>query len=130
MKKVIKVCIAAIGLIAILFLIINNCIPRTDVFLGEYAVMENDSKLQMDVGVAGSMGYVGRHSTKKVGNELYVTFYSSLMGSNTIAGGNLITVDLFPECDAIYFNRNNDGEKFQRILEKNSETGVWERVTQ
>lgn len=126
MKKRILISLIVIITIVIIGFVLVNFIKRTDVFLGEYTVTNDGTQISMDVGVASSMGYLGRYSTKQVENRLYVTFYSALRGHNTFAGGNLITIDLPQGCDEIYFNRS--GGEYELMIQKNNETGEWERV--
>ena len=126
MKRKVTISLTAITVLVVIYLVISSFIQRTDVFLGEYTVADDGTQIDMEVGVAGSMGYIGRYSIKQDRNCLYLTLYSANRGRNTPFGGNMITINLLPECDTIYFNRS--GGKFQIILQKNSETNEWERV--
>ncbi len=126
MKRKVTISLTVITALVVIYLVISSFIQRTDVFLGEYTVADNGTQIDMEVGVASSMGYIGRYSIKQDRNCLYLTFYSANRGRNTPSGGNMITINLLPECDAIYFNRS--GGKFQMMLQKNRETNEWERV--
>ena len=126
MKRKITISLTVITALVVIYFVISSFIQRTDVFLGEYTVSDDGTQIDMEVGVASSMGYIGRYSIKQDRNCMYLTFYSANRGVNTPSGGNMITINLLLECDAIYFNRS--GGKFQKMLQKNSETNEWQRV--
>lgn len=99
---------------------------RTDVYLVDYSVSENGSEITLQVGVAGSMGYVRDflNDTNKI-EIMEMQFYSAFGGLNGAIGAkNEFVILLNPECREIYFY-HDDG--FDLVLQKNQDTGEWGR---
>lgn len=126
MKKIILV-IAIILLLALAVFIGLGFVPRTDVFLADYEVSPDGSRIEMQVGVASSMGYTRAFRSKQGGFNEYVTFYSAFGGFNSKVGArNTFTLEIDAlNCDEIYFYHGGGG--YQLVLQKDSVTGQWER---
>ncbi len=125
MKKILLIVAAILGVLVILFTI-SGFVPINGVFLGEYMVMEDNSSIEMQVGVSSSIGFIGRYSVKWKDQDAYITFYNTFGGINSSLGANNKVVLELPEaCDAIYFK---NGSEYDLKLTKNSETDKWERA--
>jgi len=122
MKKIIFI----IPVLIFVILTIINFIPKEDVFLGSFTISEDGKQVSMEVGTASSLGYIGRNTIKKSGNGLYVKFYFSFIGRNTVGGGNQVNLKIFDGCDSIYFYGYNN--TYEMKLKKNIETNHWERA--
>ena len=127
MKKKIIIIISVFAiLVAVAWIIGSGFIKRTDVYLVDYSVPENGSEITLQVGVAGSMGYVRDFLNDTNETEIMeMQFYSTFGGFNSSIGAkNEFVILLNPECREIYFY-HNDG--FDLVLQKNQDTGEWVR---
>lgn len=122
-KKIIFLLIVFI-FIAI-FLILTGG-KRADVVLEKFSVMEDGTKLQLHTTLASSMGYTRKIKVKQIGDNLYLTFYSTFGFNNAIGAKNEFEVTLNPSCEEIYFDKGN-GE-YKLVLQKNVETNEWEML--
>lgn len=99
--------------------------PRTDVYLADYSVSSDGSQVQLQVGVASSMGYVRDYRAKLGGFNQYLTFYTAFGGFNSRIGArDTFTLQIDPvNCDEIYFYHGDGG--YTLVLEKD-EAGIWQ----
>jgi len=124
-KKFIYIVIFII-LVALVWIIGSGFIKRTDVYLSDYSVSKDGSEITLQVGVAGSMGYIRDFLNDTNETEIMeMQFYSTFGGFNSSIGAkNEFVILLNPECREIYFY-HNDG--FDLVLQKNQDTGEWVR---
>lgn len=112
----------------LLYMLLTGLSVRTDVFIGEYSVLPSGGVMTVRAGVMGSMGYI--RSCKDVSGDpqrVELRFYSAFGGLNSSLGAqNAYLISLAPECTEIYVERPG-GMKL--VLQKNEETGQWERVS-
>lgn len=99
---------------------------RADVVLLDFSVAEDGTKLQLHTTLASSMGYTRKIKVKQIGDNLYLTFYSTFGFNNAIGAKNEFEVTLNSSCREIYFDKG-DGE-YKLVLQKNVETNAWEMV--
>ena len=126
MKKIILV-IAIILLLTLAVFIGLGFVPRTDVFLADYEVSPDGSRIEMQVGVASSMGYTRAFRSKQGGFNEYVTFYPAFGGFNSKIGAKntfVLEIDAV-NCDEIYFYHGDGG--YTPVLQKEPTTGQWKR---
>ncbi len=118
---------AVIVVLIVSFLVGTGFRKRTDVFLTEYAVSEDGTKITLQTSVASSMGYVrGFHNDGGGVKPHYLTFYATFGGLNSRLGAkDTFVLDVGEDDREIYFNRIGGG--YELVLQKNSETGVWEK---
>lgn len=125
-KVLITTVVLVLGVIMILF-IATGFIKRTDVYLAGYSLSKDGSIITMNVGVAGSMGYIRDCTIKMGGDNKYITFYSTFGGLNSSIGAkNKFEVELNPLCTEIYFYHGDGG--YTLVLKKNEITNEWEKV--
>ena len=122
-KLIITMIIVILGLIVLGFLLTGS--KRGDVMLTDYSVSEDGSEMTIRVGVASSMGYIRSLKVKQGGDNLYLTFYSTLGLNSKLGAKDEFTLDIGPYCTEIYFYHGDGGYKL--VLEKNAEN-VWNRV--
>ncbi|MDD4677980.1 MAG: hypothetical protein PHN25_02120 [Tissierellia bacterium] len=124
-KKVIYI-VDFIVLVAMVWIIGSGFIKRTDVYLVDYSVSKDGSEITLQVGVAGSMGYIRDFLNDTNETEIMeMQFYSTFGGFNSSIGAkNEFVILLNPECREIYFY-HNDG--FDLVLQKDQDTGEWVR---
>ena len=95
-KKIVIVTIIVIGVLVLSFFIGAGFRRRTDVVLTEYSVSEDGKKLNFNVGVMSSMGYI--RGFKDGGGGVkphYLTFFSTFGGLNSSFGAkNEFELDL------------------------------------
>lgn len=126
MKKKIIYIVIFIILVALVWIIGSGFIKRTDVYLADYSVSKDGSEITLQVGIAGSMGYIRDFLNDTNKTEIMeMQFYSAFGGFNSSIGAkNEFVILLNPECREIYFY-HNDG--FDLVLQKNQDTGEWVR---
>lgn len=122
-KIIISVVIVVLGLIVLGLLFTGS--KRGDVMLTDYTVSEDGSAMTIRVGVASSMGYVRSLKVKQGGDNLYLTFYSTLGLNSKLGAKDEFNIDIGPYCTEIYFYHGDGGYKL--VLEKNTEN-EWNRV--
>lgn len=124
MKK--KVLIIGILIIVIGIVCFNFFRLRTDVFLGNFSILQNGNKIILDVGVSSSAGYISDIKVFGKEDEKYIKFYSTF-GINSKKGAK----------DSFEINVNNDTEeiyfydgifKYKKVLDKN-DIGEWINVS-
>jgi len=130
MKRIVKriaLVMAACILITGLWMVFTGLMPRTDVFLYEYAVLPSGGAITLHVGIAGSMGYV--RSCVDVSDDptrMELQFYSAFGGLNSRLGAqNVFTLPLDEAVQSLCFR---DAQGFQTVLIRDEATGMWERV--
>ena len=122
-KLIISLITVILGLVVIGLLLAGS--KRGDVMLTDYSVSEDGSAMTIRVGVASSMGYIRSLKVKQGGDNLYLTFYSTLGLNSKLGAKDEFTLDIGPYCSEIYFYHGDGGYKL--VLEKNAEN-VWNRV--
>ncbi len=112
--------LAAVGL----WFFLTGMVPRTDVYLGEYAVLHSGDAVAIRVGLAGPMGYIRSCSdVNDEPGEVCLRFYSAFGGLNSSLGAqNLFLIPLEEDCTEIYFEGRD-----VPVLRKNA-AGEWERA--
>jgi len=126
MKKKSIIILVFVILVAVAWIIGSGFIKRKDVYLVDYSLSEDGSEITLQVGVAGSMGYVRDFLNDTNETEIMeMQFYSAFGGFNSSIGAkNEFVILLNSECREIYFY-HNDG--FDLVLQKNQNTGEWVR---
>ena len=124
-KLLVTVCV--IVAVVTLYFVLTGLSVRTDAFIGEYALLPSGDVMTFRAGVAGSMGYI--RSCRNVSADprrVELKFYSAFGGLNSSLGAQSVyTIPLRPECTEIYIFRGNG---MVLALQKNAETGQWERA--
>ena len=127
MKKKIIIIVSVIVAIAILLFIGTGLTKNPNVVIREYSVNEDSSKLNFTVGMPFSIGYTRGYKNKGGGvKSHYLDFYNTFGVINSSLGAKFEYVLELDEDDTeIYFNRSGGG--YELVLQKNQETGEWER---
>ena len=127
MKKKVFIIISII-IALILFLFIGTGLTKNpNVVIREYSLNEDGSKLNFTVGMPFSIGYTRGYKNKGGGvKSHYLNFYNTFGVINSSWGAKFEYVLELDEDDTeIYFNRTDGG--YELVLQKNTETGEWER---
>lgn len=127
MKKKIMIIVSVIVAIAILLFIGTGLTKNPNVVIREYSVNEDGSELNFTVGMPFSIGYTRGYKNKGGGVKThYLNFYNTFGVINSSWGAKFEYVLELDEDDTeIYFNRSGGG--YELVLQKNQETGEWER---
>lgn len=112
-------------LFAVLLLFTATGGVRTDVFLDSFDAGENCIVLNM--GVAGSAGYLRTFSARQDGNRLYLTFYATYGINSRLGAKEAFSVDVDAACEEIYVYRGAE-EGYACILQRDGASG-WQRAT-
>lgn len=123
MRKKIRVVVLVVMVFISFLLFLALTAKRTDVFLQQYQISEDGTKLNIKVGVSSSSGYVRDMKVKEEENRLYVTFYSTVGINQRFGAQSEFEIELKPTCQEVYFNRD---EKAELILQKN-QTEQWDK---
>ena len=125
-KKVLIIISIIIALIVILF-ISTGFTKNPNVIIWEYSLNEDGSELNFTVGIPFSIGYTRGYKNKGGGvKSHYLNFYNTFGVINSSWGAKFDYVLELDEDDTeIYFNRTDGG--YELVLQKNIETGEWER---
>lgn len=128
-KKLILISvIAVIVILTASFFVGTGFIERTDVILTDYSVSEDGTQITLNASVSSSMGYIRGFKNNGGGvKPHYLTFYSTFGGLNSKFGAkNEFVLEVNEDDSEIYFNRAGGG--YELVLQKNTETGEWEKT--
>lgn len=125
-KKILIIISVIIIFILILF-IWTDFTKNPSVVIRNYSVNEDGSELHFTVGMPFSIGYTRGYKNKGGGiKPHYLIFYNTFGVINSSWGAKFDYVLELDEDDTeIYFNRIDGG--YELVLQKNQETGKWER---
>lgn len=126
MKKQ-RIILLSLIIVALILLFLSTGGKRTDVFLSDYHLSEDGTKLEIGIGVSSSMGYVRNLRVKQEGDSQYVTFYSTFGLNSKLGAKNKFEMELNPACEKIYFYGENGD--YRLVLQKISEN-EWEMSNQ
>jgi len=118
----------SIIIVLILFLFIGTGFTKNpNVVIREYSVSEDGKELNFSIGIPFSIGYTRGFKNKGGGVKThYLNFYNTFGVINSSLGAKFDYVLELDEDDyEIYFNRTDGG--YELVLQKNEETGEWER---
>ena len=102
MKKFLIILIFIVVAIVLLFFFgIGG--KRTDVFLSDFTISEDGTRLKLNVGVTSSAGYIKTLHVKQGGDNKYITFFSTFGVNNKFGATNEFEIDLDTFCQEIYF---------------------------
>ena len=127
MKKKVLIVIGII-ITALLILFLGTGVTKNPkVTIINYSVNEDGSELNFTIGIPDSIGYTRGYKNKGGGvKSHYLNFYNTFGVINSAWGAKFDYVLELDEDDTeIYFNRTGGG--YELVLEKNEETGEWER---
>lgn len=96
--------IVAIGIVLFFFGVGGK---RTDVYLQDFQVSEDGTRMRMKVAVSSSMGYIRTLKVKQGGDNQYITFYSTFGLNNKFGAKNEFEIEVNPTYEEIYFYRGN-----------------------
>lgn len=126
MRKSVTIFITLIVVIVLSFLIGTGFNKQSYITLIDYSVSDDSKELVFDVSVSASMGYIRGFKDNKEEGKHYLDFYSTFGGLNSSLGAkNSFELELDANDTEIYFNYDGG---YALILQKNIETGKWERV--
>jgi len=127
MKKKIIIIVSVIVAIAILLFIGTGLTKNPNVVIREYSVNEDGSKLNFTVGMPFSIGYTRGYKNKGGGvKSHYLDFYNTFGVINSAWGAKFdFVLELDEDDTEVYFNRTDGG--YELVLQKNQETGEWEK---
>lgn len=111
----------------IILVLLGGLKKRTDVTLIDYSVIEEGKKMKLYVEITSSTGYLRNLKVKQVGDNEYITFYSTFGFFNSKFGAkNEYEIKLNQSCNQIYFYKG-DGE-YELFLQKDEITNEWKIV--
>ena len=126
-KKILIILLAVVIVLSALYFVGTGFLERMDVLLYDYSVSEDGTELTFSAEIMSSMGFIRGYKDNGGGvKPHYLTFYSTFGGLNSSFGAkNEFVLELDKDDSEIYFKRANGG--YELVLQKNAETGAWER---
>ena len=123
-KKTLIISIIVIAIILVgLFLASGG--SRTDVFLRDFELSQNDKTMTLKVGVSSSAGYIRKMKQTSGSMNYYFTFYSTFGINSRLGAKDTFEIELDNNVDEIYFYTGGKG--YKKVLEKN-DNGEWIKV--
>lgn len=125
-KKILTI-ISTIIALALIAIVGTGFTKNPNVEIIEYSVKEDGSELNFTIGIPYSIGYTRGYKNKGGGiKPHYLNFYNTFGVINSSWGAKFEYILELDEDDTeIYFNRDDGG--YELVLQKNVETGEWER---
>lgn len=126
-KRIALIAISVAVLLILSFLVGTGFQRRTDVVLVDYELSADGTTLTLRTSLLSSMGYIRGFEDQGGGvKPHYLIFYSTFGGLNSSFGAKQeFELPLGKDDTEVYFNRPGGG--FELVLQKNSDTGLWER---
>ena len=132
-KSLIIISIIVVFIIALsaIYFIGTGYIINDGVYIGEYTVSEDGTEMTFKTGISSSMGYIRGYKDAGGGvKPHYLKFYNTFGGLNNSWGAKSeIVLPLDEEDTEIYVFRGSKECEYELVLQKNKETGVWERIS-
>jgi len=127
MKKKVLIIIGILIALLVIFFIGTGLTKNPNVVIREYSVSEDGSKLNFTVGMPFSIGYTRGYKNKGGGvKSHYLDFYNTFGVINSAWGAKFdFVLELDEDDTEVYFNRTDGG--YELVLQKNQETGEWEK---
>lgn len=127
MKKKILIIFGVVILLVVAFFIGTGFTKNPNVVIREYSVNEDGSELHFTVGMPFTIGHTRGYKNKGGGvKSHYLNFYNTFGVINGAWGAKFdFVLELDEDDTEIYFNRTDGG--YELVLQKNQETGEWER---
>lgn len=126
-SKIILVVLIIVGLVCFDYFIGCGFRVRGDACLVDFAVSPHKDEMTITVGVMSSVGYT--RAIENISDDpeiMKLRCYSAFGGINgSIGAEHRFVIDLPEECKEIYFYSFGS---FRLEINKNEETGEWERV--
>lgn len=127
-KKAIIVINCILGII-VLWMVVSGFTIQSNAYITEdFTVSDDGSEIRFAVNVWSSMGYVRGYKDEGGGEKPhYLKFYSAWGGFNSSIGAKSEYVLKLNQDDSKIYVYHGDGG-YNLSLEKNAETGEWNRV--
>ena len=125
-KRNILVIVISVLLIGLLALYLSTGNARTDVFLSDFIVSNNNEIITLKVGVSSSIGYIRKMKNKNGGDNHYLTFYSTFGINSKMNAKDTFELEVNKNATEIYLYIGNGG--YKKVLQKDKTTGEWLRV--
>lgn len=130
MKKTITIILLVAVVLTAIYLIGTGYIINGGVYLGEFNVSEDGTEMIFKTSIPSSMGYIRGY--KDVGGGVkphYLKFYNTFGGLNSSWGSKSeFVLPLDKDDTEIYVFRGSEECEYELVLQKNEETGAWERL--
>ena len=123
----IGIVIVLIVSLLVIFFVWSGFTKNPNVEIINYSLNEDGSQLSFTIGIPNSIGYTRGYKNKGGGvKSHYLNFYNTFGVINSDWGAKFeFTLELDEDDTEVYFNRTGGG--YELVLQKNEETGEWER---
>jgi len=123
-KNLVIVIILAIVILIGLFIYSGN--SRTDVYLIDFKVSDDNKIMTLKVGVSNSSGYIRKMKRTSGSMNYYYTFYQTFGINSKIGSKDTFEIELDNNVNEIYFYTGRKGYKL--VLVRNTATSEWEKI--
>ena len=109
-KKILIISIVVVAVIIVGLFVISGD-SRTDVFLKDFELSQDEKTMTLKVGVSSSAGYVRKMKRTSGSMNYYFTFYSTFGINSKLGAKDTFEIELDENMDEIYFYTGNKGYK-------------------
>ena len=124
-KKILIISIVVVAVIIVCLFVMSGG-SRTDVFLKDFELSQDEKTMTLKVGVSSSAGYVRKMKRTSGSMNYYFTFYSTFGINSRLGAKDTFTIEIDNNVDEIYFYTGNKG--YKKVLELNDD-GEWVKVS-
>lgn len=126
MKKKLMIVVITAVVVYLVYFIGTGFLKNGSVYIGEYVVSEDGSKITLDIGVATSVGYIRDVTVhQQEGGKLYIDCYSAFGGFNgSIGAKRRFTLPIEEDTTIIGIYRS--ANCYEEVLYKDADGG-WKR---
>lgn len=121
-KKNVILILIIILVIILLSLFLSTGNKRSDVYLKGFQLSSDGTKMTLNVGVSGSVGYIRKMKRSSGSMDYYCTFYSTFGINSSLGSKDTFVIDIDNNVSSIYFYTGDNG--YRKVLEKN-DLGEW-----
>lgn len=107
-------------------LIIYSGRARTDVYLRDFEVSNDNKTMTLKIFTSGSSGYVRKMKRTSGSMNYYYTFYKTFGFNSKIGAKDTFEIELDDNVNEIYFYSGKKG--YRLVLVRNTATGEWEKI--
>ena len=100
---------------------------RTDIYLKDYYLSDDNKFMNIEVGVSSSAGYVRKIKNRIKGDKNYCIFYSTYGINSKMGAKDKFKINLNNDISEIYFYEGNNNYKL--ILVKDEFSQEWKKIT-
>jgi len=123
MKKNKIILIIIIIIVIVISIFLSTGKVRTDIYLKDFIVSDDNKIITLKIGVTGSSGYVRKMKSKLGGDNYYLTFYSTFGINSKLNAKDTYILEINSNATEIFFYTGYGG--YKKVLQKDKESNEW-----